>query len=126
MATPKFLVSQIPANLLAAGNQVVRVNTFAPDGSPLDVSSGFTIHSANAIPAQDRNPNDSSNIDLTSYFTPTFDATGVSLLVENQGLAQAMTTLHAVCTLTLTNDAGSTRSTAAIINIALSPVIVEG
>jgi hypothetical protein len=115
-------VQQVPAQIFAAGNAVARVNTLNPDGTPLDVHTGYTLASASIVLGQDANPQWSGGIDISSHLTPTFDATGFNLLIDCEQLRALLPAFHVTANIMISNDGGSTSSTAAALVIAMNSV----
>ena len=120
MATPAMLVQSLSATVIAQGKQTIRVLTKNPDGTPLDVSSGYTIAAIQGTISQDNNLDGPGIAAVTSAFSGAFDTTGVTLTVDGAALSALMPTLHATLKLGLTNDGGSTASIAAIISVTLN------
>jgi hypothetical protein len=118
MATPATLVQAINASIPAQGKKVIRVNTFSPDGSPLDVHTGYTLQ-ASLIPNQNANK-DAATADISAQLTPTWDATGFDLLVNCAGVSNLSPTLGASISLFISNDAFTTQSVAAVMNTAIN------
>jgi hypothetical protein len=118
-----MLVQSLNATLNAGAGAQVRNNTFNVNGTVLDVHSGYTIGAIVAVPAA--GPNSFfAQIDISSFFTVAFDATGVTLTVtpaNMTGLITALPSLSSSFAILLSNDAGSTMSKSGIGVLSINP-----
>lgn len=122
MATPGFTI-QTPVINTSRGQPLSTKFLSLNQANPpvaVDVSSGFTVKSAQAAPLSDANI-EASPVDLSGVGTFSFSSTGVTWALtaaDVDTLQGDLPTLHSQFVLTLTNDAGTTRST--IVNSTLT------
>lgn len=123
MATPPMTAVNVSATITKASAGTIRITTLDAAGAALDVSSGYSVGFMHAVPSANNNIGKTA-VDLSSDFTPAFDATGVSLAYT---AAQASTIVAALATLSssvgfgLSNDSGTTKSLAAKIALTVQP-----
>lgn len=119
MATPQMQVQQLNFQALNGSPLSLRCKTFNADGTPLDVHTGYTVLSFNALPQA--NPNTySTATNIGANMTPAFDATGVTLTcteAQSIALVDSLPSFNMLGVLRLSNDAGTTNAVAARVNI---------
>lgn len=112
MATPALKQQQANVTLFYNSPGSMRFDTFLPDGTVLDVSSGYTLADLGMVSAVI--PNSGFTLPgLLSHITATFDTTGVtiswtdtaSIAISNSVPVQTM-----IGAVKITNDGGTTRS----------------
>lgn len=124
MATPAMLRQNVSATMAYDNAGSVRINTFNANGTVLNVASGYTLLSCRALPTNNYNPL-FSPIDLTGDISVAFDATGITV---SWTVAQAATILGLLQTLqnnadvSISNDSGTTSSTAGRINLSVDVI----
>lgn len=128
MATPQILVQTVNATLVDGSPGSFRVNTFNPNGTVLDVHTGYTMQTLDAAPSAQPNPL-APLADLSGQVSHAFDATGVTVSwtdVQSAAIAALLPQLSEVVGMYLSNDAGTTASLAAKINLQVDAFSILG
>lgn len=115
MATPAMLVQSLNITVVPGSPGTARIDTFNPDGSALDVSSGYTMDFLNAKPATDSNPL-VAPVKLAAQFSKAFNATGLTIswtAAQASAIAAALATSRSSIGVGLSNDTGTTATLAA-------------
>lgn len=124
MATPQVIVQSGLAQLYNNSPGQLRVNTFNPDGTVLDVSTGYALEHVECAGSSQWNPIAGSQA-LSTHMSATFDTTGFTLKWTG---VQATAMLAAIFNLVndfyvfITNDSGTTRSLALKGTLNLDPL----
>jgi hypothetical protein len=121
MATPQFQPQLKNVTMFQNNAGSIRIDTKAPDGTPIDVHTGFTLGGVLIAASQGRNAAAIAT-DITGQFTAAFDATGVTL---SWSAAQASSMFSQIYSqqntgyVTLTNDSATTKSIVANLLLIL-------
>jgi len=113
MATPQMIIQSGSKVLIPGSPGSLRINTFNPDGTVLDVHTGYTVGINRAFPQSNPNPGLGAQ-DVSSQMSAAFDTTGLTLSWTGtqatnmvNSILTSMQNAHAVA---LSNDSGTTQS----------------
>ena len=123
MATPNMLVQSLNATLRNLNAGSFRINTFNPDGSVLDVSSGYTLNRFGCHAASDALTSGGGGYNLTSDVSAAFDATGLTIswtAAQANTIFGLLQTIHNTAFVEITNDSGTTHQFVAIGQLTVS------
>lgn len=122
MATPPMQLQNGQMQVTPGSPGALRINTFNPDGSALDVSSGYTLN--HVLTQPQTNPNsDHSQPSILSSLSPTFDSTGVDIEwsgTQATTISSAMAVFDNRALFYLSNDSGSTETLCADIQLQVA------
>jgi hypothetical protein len=122
MATPALLIQQKNLQVIPANATSLRINTFNPDGSALDVSSGYELAKFYAFPSSNASPY-ASKTDLSAAMVAAFDETGFTLNISASNANSIITLMKTISnnfSVSITNDDETTSSVAAVGTLTIS------